>query len=105
VRGADTVPGSGRGYDAGKKTNGRKRHIAVDTGRLLLAVVVTAASIQDRDGAHRLLTALRSAWLYRSRQRVALGCRHGIGPRSGRSTVIAPCDRIGEYRAPVSNSD
>ena len=62
VRGADTVPGSSRGYDAGKKTNGRKRHIAVDTGGLILAVVVTAASIQDRDGAHRLLTALRSAF-------------------------------------------
>ncbi|MGH3924382.1 MAG: IS5 family transposase, partial [Pseudonocardiaceae bacterium] len=59
VRGADTVPGVTRGYDAGKKVNGRKRHIAVDTGGLLLAVVVTIAGIQDRDAAHRLLTALR----------------------------------------------
>jgi transposase len=58
VRGADTVPGRTRGYDAGKKVNGRKRHIAVDTGGLLLAVVVTIAGIQDRDAAHRLLTAL-----------------------------------------------
>lgn len=60
VRGADTVPGAGAGYDAGKKTKGRKRHIAVDTLGLVLAVVVTAASIQDRDGAHRLLVALRA---------------------------------------------
>ena len=60
VRGADTVPGSTRGYDAGKKINGRKRHIAVDTGGLLLAVVVTMAGIQDRDGAYRLLAALRT---------------------------------------------
>jgi transposase len=60
VRGADTVPGNSRGYDAGKKINGRKRHIAVDTGGLLLAVVVTMAGIQDRDAAHRLLTLLRS---------------------------------------------
>jgi transposase len=60
VRGADTVPGTTRGYDAGKKVNGRKRHIAVDTGGLLLAVVVTIAGIQDRDAAHRLLTALTS---------------------------------------------
>lgn len=60
VRGADTVPGATRGYDAGKKINGRKRHIAVDTGGLLLAVVVTIAGIQDRDAAHRLLTALSS---------------------------------------------
>ena len=62
IRGADTVHRSSRGYDAGKKTNGRKRHIAVDTGGLLLAVVVTIASIQDRDGAFRLLTALRSTF-------------------------------------------
>jgi transposase len=59
VRGADTVPGTTRGYDAGKKVNGRKRHIAVDTGGLLLAVVVTIAGIQDRDAAHQLLTQLR----------------------------------------------
>jgi transposase len=59
VRGADTVPGITRGYDAGKKVNGRKRHIAVDTGGLLLAVVVTIAGIQDRDAAYRLLTQLR----------------------------------------------
>jgi transposase len=60
VRGADTVPVASRGYDAGKKVNGRKRHIAVDTGGLLLAVVVTVAGIQDRDAAHRLLTVLRA---------------------------------------------
>jgi transposase len=60
VRGADTVPNASAGYDAGKKTKGRKRHIAVDTLGLVLAVVVTAAGIQDRDGAHRLLTALRA---------------------------------------------
>lgn len=59
VRGSDTVPGTSRGYDAGKKVNGRKRHIAVDTAGLLLAVVVTMASIQDRDGGVRLLTLLR----------------------------------------------
>jgi transposase len=60
VRGADTVPGASRGYDAGKKVNGRKRHIAVDTSGLLLATVVTMAGIQDRDAGHRLLTTLRA---------------------------------------------
>ncbi|MFC9362878.1 IS5 family transposase [Rhodococcus sp. NPDC057014] len=60
VQGADTVARSSRGYDAGKKNNGRKRHIAVDTNGLLLAVVVTMAGIQDRDGAIRLLAALRA---------------------------------------------
>jgi putative transposase len=38
---------------------GRKRHIFVDTLGLLLTVVVTAASVQDRDGAKRLLEVLR----------------------------------------------
>ena len=60
MRGADTVPTTSRGYDAGKKVNGRKRHIAVDTGGLLLAVVVTVAGLQDRDAGHRLLAALRA---------------------------------------------
>jgi hypothetical protein len=44
------VPGT-RGYDKGKQVNGRKRHILVDTLGLLVAVVGTAASVQDRDGA------------------------------------------------------
>ena len=59
VHGADTVPRATRGYDAGKRVNGRKRHIAVDTGGLLLAVIVTMAGLQDRDAAHRLLARLR----------------------------------------------
>jgi transposase len=42
--------------------NGRKRHVAVDTGGLLLAVVVTTASLQDRDGAFRITAALREAF-------------------------------------------
>ncbi|MBO0780864.1 MAG: IS5 family transposase [Ktedonobacteraceae bacterium] len=46
---------SSRGYDAGKKVKGRKRHILVDTMGLLLIVVVHAASIQDRDGAKLML--------------------------------------------------
>lgn len=56
IRGADTVGADSRGYDAGKKTNGRKRHVIVDTVGLLLVVMVTAASMQDRDGG-RLVTA------------------------------------------------
>lgn len=44
-----------RGYDAGKKVKGRKRHILVDTTGLLLMVVVHTADIQDRDGARLVL--------------------------------------------------
>jgi transposase len=49
VRAADTVPRASRGWDAGKKVNGRKRHLAVDTMGLLLVVLVTSACVQDRD--------------------------------------------------------
>ncbi|GAA5515049.1 IS5 family transposase ISAcma5 [Deinococcus carri] len=47
-----------RGVDAGKKTNGRKRHIVVDTLGLLLVVFVTAGSVQNRVGAPILLSIL-----------------------------------------------
>ena len=40
------VARTGRGYDAGKKINGRELHIAFDTGGMPLTVLVTAASIQ-----------------------------------------------------------
>ena len=62
VKAAETVGKPSRGYDAGKKINGRKRHIAVDTIGLLLTVLVTAASAQDRDGAKPLLWNLRKAF-------------------------------------------
>ena len=47
------------GYDAGKKTLGRKRHILTDTLGLLLGVVVHPADVQDRDGAEPLLAQAR----------------------------------------------
>lgn len=61
VKGADTVPAASRGYDAGKKINGPKRHIVVDTIGLLLIVIVSAASVQNRDGGHGILEALHRA--------------------------------------------
>jgi transposase len=61
VRAADTVPRTSRGWDNAKKVNGRKRHIAVDAMGLVLAVVITAASVQDRDGARPLLWNLHRA--------------------------------------------
>lgn len=53
-----TEVGGQRGYDAGKKVKGRKRHILVDTVGHLLKVVVHPANIQDRDGAKLLLGSL-----------------------------------------------
>jgi putative transposase len=48
-----------KGYDAGKKVKGTKRHVLVDTLGLLLCVVVHAANIQDRDGAKLVLSKAR----------------------------------------------
>ena len=60
-----TESGGVRGFDAGKLVKGRKRHIVVDTGGLLVGAVVHSADIQDRDGAPLVLGAIRSAfpWL------------------------------------------
>jgi transposase len=58
VKGADTVGKDSRGYDAGKKINGRKRFIVTDTLGLLLTVMVCAASVQDRQGGRRSLLGL-----------------------------------------------
>ncbi len=70
IKGADAVHGPTRGFNAAKELNGRKRQIAVDTSGLLLTVVVTSASIQDRGGALRLatlrtvLSTITPAWAY-----------------------------------------
>lgn len=48
------------GYDAGKRTKGRKRHLLTDTLGLPLRVVVHSAGIQDRDGAALVLDGLRA---------------------------------------------
>lgn len=56
-----TEAGGERGYDAGKRINGRKRHIITDTIGNLLEIVVHAADIQDRDGAKLALNKLSKA--------------------------------------------
>ena len=52
-----TEVGGPKGFDAGKKVKGRKRHILVDVLGLLVALHVTAASVQDRDAVPTLLRA------------------------------------------------
>jgi len=51
-----------RGYDAGKKIVGRKRHITVDTDGRLLMVNLTTADISDSAGAQLILDAIRKRW-------------------------------------------
>ncbi|MGE3743994.1 MAG: IS5 family transposase [Geminicoccaceae bacterium] len=54
--------GTTRGYDAGKKVLGRKRHIAVDTDGRLLMVNLTSADVADSTGAQAILAAIRKRW-------------------------------------------
>ena len=54
--------GETRGYDAGKKIVGRKRHIAVDTDGRLLMVHLTPADISDSAGGQVILDAIRKRW-------------------------------------------
>ncbi|MDV7341618.1 IS5 family transposase [Terasakiella sp. A23] len=60
-----TESGGPRGYDAGKKIKGRKRHIVTDTLGLLVGSKVHPADIQDRDGASDVLKSIRQShpWL------------------------------------------
>ena len=63
--------GESKGYDAGKKINGRKRHLLVDTLGLVISAFVSPANVQDRDGLKQVLnqyfdsglTRLRKLWV------------------------------------------
>jgi transposase len=59
--------GGSKGYDAGKKINGRKRHILTDTDGRLLTVKVHSAAIQDRDGGKAVLKASRARYPFVTR--------------------------------------
>jgi transposase len=54
-----TESGGPRGYDAGKKIKGRKRHIVTDTQGNLLGLIVHPADVQDRDGGSLVLASIR----------------------------------------------
>ncbi len=60
-----TESGGPRGYDAGKKIKGRKRHIVTDTDGNLVHAVIHTADVQDRDGAPLVLAEFirRHPWL------------------------------------------
>ena len=57
VKTTDT-PGP-RGFDAGKKVKGRKRHLLVDTLGLMHGLVVHSAAVQDRDGAKLVIEQVK----------------------------------------------
>lgn len=57
-----TEVGGPKGYDAGKKINGRKRHILVDVEGRIIGAIVHEGNIQDRDGAKILLEKLKDEY-------------------------------------------
>lgn len=82
-----------RGYDAGKKIKGRKRHILTDTSGLLVAAVVHQADIQDRDGAPLVLATARDLypWL-----------RHVFADGGYRGAKLnAALDKLGRWKIEI----
>ncbi len=71
-----TEAGGPRGYDAGKKINGRKRHALVDTDGRGLVLEPHSASIQDRDGGGPLLRASRALYPFIARVFADSGYNH-----------------------------
>ncbi|MGW6217104.1 IS5 family transposase [Streptomyces sp. NPDC055109] len=61
VKTSANVAEATQGIDAGKKIKGRKCHVATDTLGLVLAVIVTAASVHDSTGGKRLLDELATS--------------------------------------------
>ncbi len=56
------VSSESKGFDAGKKVKGVKRHIVTDTLGLVLAVAIQSASVQDRDGAMETVNKMSESW-------------------------------------------
>ena len=81
-----TEAGGPRGYDAGKKVLGRKRHAMVDTDGRPLVLQIHSASVQDRDGAVPLLKASRRSFPFIER---AFADTAYAGDRVANATCIA----------------
>ena len=83
-----------RGYDAGKKIKGRKRHAMVDTDGRALKLQAHAANIQDGGGAGPLLRASRPRWPFVQLAFADAGCQE---PRVAAASAI----RVEIVRRPV----
>jgi transposase len=105
-----TEVGGARGYDGAKKMTGRKRHLLVDSLGLLLAVLVTAASVDDAQGAHQMLGGLepsdyprlRVFWAdnkYHNHALYAFVAKHADGEWQLK-IVRRPADREGFVKLP-----
>jgi len=93
VKTSTNVPEASQGIDAGKKIKGRKRHIATDVLGLVLAVVITAASVSDTAGGKALLDTVAQAHTGVQRVWVDAGYQHGAittGAAHGITVQVVP---------------
>ncbi|MFE7296488.1 transposase [Streptomyces sp. NPDC057579] len=106
VKAASTVGKDSRDYDAGKKINGRKRHLTVDTLGLQVMITVTPTDLQDRDAARDVFRRLRltqpqitQVWADRghagdlvgwARERLWLSLRIVSRPKGTKGFVVLP---------------
>src|ERR1017187_8820717 len=78
VKASSNVAEASQGYDAGKRTKARKRHIGIDTLGLLLALVITAASVQDTNGGKLVTEKLAAGHPAGTAGGVAGGYKNGF---------------------------
>jgi hypothetical protein len=90
-----TESGGPRGFDAGKKVKGRKRHIVTDTHGHLVGLVVHPADIQDRDAGSLALASIR--FLYPWLRHVFADGGYA-GPK-----LHAPLKRMGQWKLEIIN--
>ena len=95
-----TEIGGERGYDGGKKVNGRKRHMLCDTMGLLLVVVVTSARADDGTTALHWVSALGTDYGGGGeevvRMLIAAGCDPAVRDSHGRTAVVVARDSSAE---------
>jgi putative transposase len=97
-----TEAGGPRGYDAGKKVNGRKRHALVDTDGRGLVIEPHPASVQDRDGGGPLLSLSRRSFPFIERVFADAGFRCAFSAHSRRTTASRSTMVVGISLQPSS---
>src|ERR1019366_3019624 len=95
VKTSSSAPEATQGYDAGKRTKGRKQHIATDPLGLLLALVITAASVQDTNCGKGRRGPARPPPSPRGR---------GVGPAPGETTGPRPAPRPWPRAGPAAGT-
>jgi transposase len=104
VKTSSNAPEATQGYDAGKRVKGRKQHIATDTLGLLLALVITAASVQDTNGGKDVADRLAAAHPAVTAGWVDGGCKTGFpehAAAAGISFAVVPKEPAQKGFAPL----